>query len=475
MGAAGGIMNEGVLFRKRRGRLPFGTLETRDSHFTENIQILSGSPQKKRVVPALPSLRRLRHTRCHGGFRSDRESPATPTLLFDATKSAYAKLRDFKRESSHPRPVTGVIMNTSILSMRRSPATMGVLLVCLVSMHAAPAAEPPVQLYVSDGQLCSRPFTVFINREITADMKPTLRLAGMSAGGNLQPISVIDPGHGLAAPHQVRPFKIDGQSVAIEGTILRFDVTDYQIPRLHPAHRVLPIVEWEAPGASGTNGERQHAVASAEVYVGNSWWALMWTVAIVGGIAAMVLFWGWRKSVQVQKEQSRFTPRPFLFVVTGPDGYLSLWRAQLVLWTLAIASMVFLFGLLRLQIPEIPDSLVVLMGMSILTGGISKYKARKDFPSTGQEALAARDAAQPSVGPVKGQLADLISDYNQAYRHPEISVPKAQMVLWTGVMLVLFIVKSWLQGELWDVPWQMVALTGASQAGYVQDKFQPKT
>jgi hypothetical protein len=164
-----------------------------------------------------------------------------------------------------------------------------------------------------------------------------------------------------------------------------------------------------------------------------------------------------------------------LFVVTGPDGYLSLWRAQLVLWTLAIASMVFLFGLLRLQIPEIPDSLVVLMGMSILTGGISKYKARKDFPSTGQEALAARDAAQPSVGPVKGQLADLISDYNQAYRHPEISVPKAQMVLWTGVMLVLFIVKSWLQGELWDVPWQMVALTGASQAGYVQDKFQPKT
>ena len=367
-------------------------------------------------------------------------------------------------------------MNTSKPPSWRSPTALRLLFVCLASVHAAFAAEPPVQLYVSDGQLSSRPFTVFINREITAEMRPTLRLVGLETGGNPPPVSAIDPGRGLAAPHQIRPFKIDGQTVAIEGTLLRFEVPDYQIPWGYSSHRVLPMVEWSAPVASGAGGAPQQAVAPTEVYVGNSWWALVWTIIVVGGVAAIILIWSMLKCRQVEKEQDRFTPRPFLFIVTGPDGYLSLWRAQLVLWTLAVASMVFLFGLLRLQIPEIPDSLVWLMGMSIVTGGVSKYKAAKDFQSAETKTLPTNDATRRSKGPVKvkGQLADLISDYNKAYHHPVISVPKAQMVLWTGVMLVLFILKSWLQGELWDVPWQMVALTGASQTGYVQDKFQPK-
>jgi hypothetical protein len=116
------------------------------------------------------------------------------------------------------------------------------------------------------------------------------------------------------------------------------------------------------------------------------------------------------------------------------------------------------------------------MGMSIVTGGVSKYKSAKDFQTSGPKTPQGNNLvlSPEGSGKVKGQLGDLISDYNKAYHHPEISVPKAQMVLWTGVMLVLFIVKSWLQGELWDVPIQMVALTGASQIGYVQDKFQPK-
>ena len=229
------------------------------------------------------------------------------------------------------------------------------------------------------------------------------------------------------------------------------------------------------PRASGTSGTPQQAVAQTEVYVGDFKWGLFWMAVVVGGLAALILIWSMLESAKVNKEQDRFTARPVLFIVTGPDGYLSLWRAQLVLWTLAVASMVFLYGLLRLQIPEIPDSLVYLMGMSIVTGGVSKYKAKKDFLSD-PPAHPTPDPSHPVKvqDRVKGHLADLISDWNKAYNHAEISVPKAQMVLWTGVMLVLFVVKSWLQGELWDVPMQMVALTGASQFGYVQDKFQPK-
>jgi hypothetical protein len=366
-------------------------------------------------------------------------------------------------------------MNTPTPLSWRFATALGLLVVCLAGLPAKSGAEAPVQLYVSDGQLSSRPFTVFVNREITAEMRPTLRLVGVETGGISLPASVIDSGHGLAAPYQVRPFKIDGQTVSIEGTLLRFDVPDYQFPRLHSAHRILPIVEWSVPGAVGTGGTLQQAVAQTEVYLGNFRWALFWTFIFVGGIAATILIWSMLESAKVEKEQDRFIPRPVFFIVTGPDGYLSLWRAQLVLWTLAVASMVFLFGLLRLQIPDIPDSLVWLMGMSIVTGGVSKYKAKKDFLSD-PKPLPAYDPSRSleGQGKVKGHLADLISDWNKAYNHAEISVPKAQMVLWTGVMLVLFIVKSWLQGELWDVPMQMVALTGASQFGYVQDKFQPK-
>jgi hypothetical protein len=53
----------------------------------------------------------------------------------------------------------------------------------------------------------------------------------------------------------------------------------------------------------------------------------------------------------------------------------------------------------------------------------------------------------------------------------QLSLAKAQMVLWTIVMVVLFVVKSLLLGALWEVPWQMVALTGFSQGGYIGDKF----
>jgi hypothetical protein len=53
------------------------------------------------------------------------------------------------------------------------------------------------------------------------------------------------------------------------------------------------------------------------------------------------------------------------------------------------------------------------------------------------------------------------------------SLARAQMVFWTGLLLVLFIAKSLLDGAIWAVPWQMVALMGISQAGYLSPKVFP--
>lgn len=45
------------------------------------------------------------------------------------------------------------------------------------------------------------------------------------------------------------------------------------------------------------------------------------------------------------------------------------------------------------------------------------------------------------------------------------------MVFWTVIVVCLFLVKSFLGDALWSVPWEMVALTGFSQFGYLGDKF----
>ena len=52
----------------------------------------------------------------------------------------------------------------------------------------------------------------------------------------------------------------------------------------------------------------------------------------------------------------------------------------------------------------------------------------------------------------------------------QVSLPRAQMLFWTGLLLVLFVVKSLADGALWEVPWEMVALMGMSQGTYVGQK-----
>ena len=79
----------------------------------------------------------------------------------------------------------------------------------------------------------------------------------------------------------------------------------------------------------------------------------------------------------------------------------------------------------------------------------------------------------PWTGPAlaRARFSDLISNWNNITQQVELSLPKAQMVVWTVIVLAVFIVKSFLLGALWPVPWELVALTGFSQAGYVGDKF----
>ena len=128
--------------------------------------------------------------------------------------------------------------------------------------------------------------------------------------------------------------------------------------------------------------------------------------------------------------------------------------------------MVTWFGLTRLTVPDIPETIVAIMGLASATGGIS-YVLR----------TTPKNAGNPSY-PYPPKFSDLICDSSSDDNLGELSIARAQMVFWTFLIAALFIVKSFLDEQLWEIPWAMVALIGMSQAGYLGAKSykeKPKT
>jgi len=336
-----------------------------------------------------------------------------------------------------------------------------------------PATIEPRRLVVEDGQLISHSFTVFVTYPITATMDPILRFTGSHLVTKPSSLETQPIKPQIVAEHQHRVITVNDVPLTVEGTLLMFDLSGHRIEFYKSAIRLLPMISWTEPASTAGQPPVVHqVVAESELYLGNMFGAVLWTLLTVGLILVLLLRWSVVKAPQI----TVFKPRPALLLVTGSDGFLSLWRTQLILWTIAVGAVVFLFGLLRLRVPEIPESLVALMGMSLLTGGLSAAKAKKDSPATpATPVIPATPTPLPTpiawANPNEAKFADLISAWNAKIGRVELSVPKAQMVFWTVIVLFLFLVKSILLGALWPVPWEMVALTGMSQAGYIGDKF----
>jgi hypothetical protein len=141
------------------------------------------------------------------------------------------------------------------------------------------------------------------------------------------------------------------------------------------------------------------------------------------------------------------------------DGHLSLAQTQIACWTVVVGGIVLGYGLIKLEIPDIPTSLLALMGASLATGGIAFFQDAK-------KQNVAVDAGAPTP-----QFAPSWSDLVRVFPSGELSLSKAQMLFWTVLLLVLFISKSMLDGGIWEVPWPLVALMGFSQAGYLAPKI----
>lgn len=306
--------------------------------------------------------------------------------------------------------------------------------------------EPTIRMYMQDGQLKSHSIRVYVTRDILPSQNPRLRLLRSHAVTKkaVDEATLEEPG--LVAPSQEWVESVDGQQVRRSGTLLLFDISNIDFG-YKAMLRVMPVVSW-------AEGDIERvAVGAREVNVGNIVATMWWTALVVGLALLVVIVLSWRAGGNP------------LLLLTGVDGHLSLAQTQISCWTVAVGSVVLGYGLIKLEIPNIPPSLLALMGASLATGGIAFF----------QDAQKQQAAIKVGVVPVQQVLAfgDLVRVFPTG-QVPELSLAKAQMLFWTVLLLALFVSKSILDGVIWEVPWALVALMGFSQAGYLAPKLAPQ-
>jgi len=329
------------------------------------------------------------------------------------------------------------------------------LVMTLLFSQGAWSAEEKMQLFMADGQLKSHPLRLFLTRDIDESMSPRLMLTGSHAitQKNAAEDQLIAPM--LIAQNQKSDQTINDTQVTLTGTLLLFDLRHYPIPAYKAVMRLTPTLTWQEGSGMGS---KKVAIGAHEVYLANPVPAFILPFTMVMLLILLIVFMAKRS----HKSAIQF--------ICDKEGHLSLARTQVALWTVAIGSLVTAYGFMRLEVPQIPASLVALMGLSLATGAISYTQSEKNKDSSS----AAHAGVNPSSNSLhKTALADLVMDYSDSPAG-SLSLARAQMVLWTALTLLLFIVKSILDGNLWAVPWELVALMGLSQVGYLAPKINLK-
>lgn len=309
----------------------------------------------------------------------------------------------------------------------------------ITPVAAMAAMDSPAQIFMPDGQLKSHTVKMYITEDIQADQEPRLRLLRSHAvtqktAGEDAPLEPV-----IVAPAQEWVQELMGQEVRRTGTLLLFDLSnlDFQYKAMV---RVTPVVTWTE------NGTERVVVSPREVNLGSIIPAVVWTLMVTSAALALIIFLPRRNK-----------GKPLHFLI-GRDGHLSLSKTQVACWTVVIGMVVLGYSMIQYEVPEIPASLVALMGASLATGGIGYFGDAKKTKKAGHETHSPK-------------LVDFLYSTDPKGDYRGLSLPKAQMIFWTLLLIAIFVWKSILDGEIWDVPWPLVALMGFSQVGYLAPKF----
>lgn len=333
--------------------------------------------------------------------------------------------------------------------MRNLYSVMSVImLLSLVSLGTIPARAQAVELFMPDGQMSHRPVRVYVSGiedSLLTNLKLHLVLSRKSKTAPIENnIFIRGEGIGPGVVARDQQFKNENDELKT-GTLLVFNLGDFEIPSFQPGERVLPVLRY---------GDGQSAVSDREVYIGYREGALMVTII---AIAFLVIFLNF-----LSKRDERY----LLGILSTADGRMSVSHTQVFLWTVAIGSAVLIFAITRLHVPPIPDSLWILMGISATTGvtGHLQTDWLRNIERRKRE-LNRKEKEKKVLPSLKQLIMVRISGEDE-----DADLSKAQLLFWTLITIGIFIHKSFALGEIWDVPDSLLALMGISQAGYVTRK-----
>lgn len=146
---------------------------------------------------------------------------------------------------------------------------------------------------------------------------------------------------------------------------------------------------------------------------------------------------------------------PKLNFFQSPDGVYSVSRFQVWLWTIVI---LFSYGYLFLSrgvSPDFPESIWALLGISVASIGTATAIAVKSPPASVPEHWQ-----KPKQSPLVSMLSE----------DGKPSIMRLQLFVWTIATVVFFVSYLKTNGELWNVPSNLLILMGISHGGYLVDK-----
>lgn len=342
---------------------------------------------------------------------------------------------------------------------------MAAVLVLVAAAGVAPAQEPArATIYTPDGQMRSDLVEMYVEGDVTAEMGPCLRL--LRPGEELEP-APADLAACHEAPGHFRPIEVvrdvpwteevQGKTVARRGTLLLFSLrSGVGIPVWVVGDAVRPVLYWNSAGADSVSSKTFRKAIGPEFYLANRVGVVLWSggYVVVALIALHVLA---RRRVDPHGKR-----RDLLDYVESSDGQLSLPLVQMALWTLAVGGVVLGFALIQRRVPDIPATLVALMGFSAATALVGHWQVKKDqdFEVQRERKVGARDVAEAGFW-------DTLVCIRNADGQLVPSLAKGQMIFWTVLAIGLFLYKSLREGVLWDVSDQLVLLMGISQASFL--------
>lgn len=331
------------------------------------------------------------------------------------------------------------------------------LLLALTSIDHTWAAENSAgvtRVYMPDGQFKNHLVRVYTDSDIGKVDKSQITLLLHSKDTKPSSIHIASP-NAPAIPlsdNSIHPVSIDHNHtwlmqssngpVTKTGSMLLFNLSNFDIPGIQTAIRVLPELNW----CNNKNELKENcwAIAEHEVNLSRSKVTYAWASFIIVALLLLIAI------------MSRLSGKRIICLLCEVEGKLSLSRTQMALWTVAIGWVVLAFGLARFEVPNIPGELLALMGASLFTTAV-----------VGFQRPPAKTTEPAETTKTKPHWYDLLGDGSTN----TISLARAQMVFWTLITLGLFVGKSILDGSLWQIPVELVALMGMSQAAYLAPKL----